>query len=148
MLGFRTLQCGQSEHLSAHIERWIEEGKMDAHHPESKHRPERQSTQAATINPETIIPPRAHRIHADVSVSLGSGLAVSTLYFIRGSNALDSKLDPCFIVFQTVKPLIAINSKITSDWMERQFCSSWHNEFPSSMDLEHHEGCLSCVVRR
>jgi len=115
MLGFRTLQCGQSEHLSAHVERGIKEGKIDVHHPDSKHRPESQSTQTATINRETVIPPRAHRIHADASVPPGTGLAVSTLYFIRRSNALDSKLDPCFIVFQTVKPLTAINSKITSD---------------------------------
>jgi len=32
--------------------------------------------------------------------------------------------------------------------MERQFYSSWHDEFPGSTDLEHHEGCLSYVVRR
>lgn len=117
MLGFRTLQCGQSEHLSAHVERWIEEGKIDAHHPDSKHRPESQSTQIATINRETVIPPRAHRIHADVSVPPGTGLAVSTLYFIRRSNALDSKLDSLFFKLWSRSQLLIVKLPVT-EWKD------------------------------
>lgn len=53
----------------------------------SKHRPERQSIQTATIYLGRVIPSRTCMIHADASLSPAASLA---LYFIIGSNALDS----------------------------------------------------------
>ena len=73
-----------------------------------------KGTQTATINPETAAQ-STHDSCCCVCFTWHWSCRVSTLYFIRGSNALDSKLDPCFTVFQTVKLLTAINSKTTSD---------------------------------
>lgn len=84
---------------------------MDVYHPDSQTQRDK-GTQTATINPETA----AQSTHDSCCVCFTwHWSCCSPLYFIRGSNALDSKLDPCFTVFQTVKLLTAINSKTTSD---------------------------------
>lgn len=127
--------------IPAHVEDESRKVKWTACHPDSRHRD--KGTRTATINPETAAQ-SAHDSCCCVCFWHWS-CRVSALYFIQRSNALDSKLDPCFTVFQTVKLLTTINSKTTSDWMERQFCQTTVGS--GSTDLEHHQGCVS-VVRR
>lgn len=100
----------------------------------SKHRPERQSTQTTSIHLGSITPFRALMIHTPACVTPDTNLTVCSLCISLQGIILWIPMSFLFHSgFQLMQQRIAC--KIKGDRMERQFCSSWYNEFPESMVL-------------